>query len=58
MAKGLSLVLNGKESVFGLSSMDRAAVYGKRRRIALDSKVSRAFESRFLQTVQWHFDPA
>lgn len=35
MAKGLSLVLNGKESVFGLSSMDRAAVYGKRRRIAL-----------------------
>ena len=38
MAKGLSLVLNGKESVFGLSSMDRAAVYGKRRRIALDTK--------------------
>ena len=38
MAKGLSLVLNGKESVFGLSSMDRASVYGKRRRIALDSK--------------------
>lgn len=37
MAKGLNLIFDGKESVFDLSSIDRADIYGKRRRIALDA---------------------
>jgi hypothetical protein len=36
MAKGLNLIYKGKESTLDLSSLDRADVYGKRRRVALD----------------------
>ena len=35
MAKGLTLIYQGKESELGLQSFDRADVYGKRRRLAL-----------------------
>ena len=35
MAKGLSLLFEGKESTLSLSSIDRSDIYGKRRRIAL-----------------------
>lgn len=36
MAKNLAISLNGVESTFGISSIDRSDLYGKRRRVALD----------------------
>jgi len=36
MAKVIAVSLNGAESTFTFSSVDRAAIYGKRRRMALD----------------------
>jgi hypothetical protein len=36
MAKNIIVSLNGEESSFGFKAVDRASLYGKRRRIALD----------------------
>lgn len=36
MARSIAVRWNGSESTFGLKSLDRAAIYGKRRRVALD----------------------
>lgn len=36
MAKNLAVSLNGVESSFGIASIDRSDLYGKRRRVALD----------------------
>ena len=36
MAKNIIVSLDGEESSFGFKAVDRASLYGKRRRIALD----------------------
>lgn len=36
MARSLVLTLDGEESSFGFKPVDRAAIYGKRKRVALD----------------------
>lgn len=36
VAKDLTLMFNGKDSVFSISSIDRSDLYGKRRRVQLD----------------------
>lgn len=36
MARVIAVSLDGVESTFGFKSVDRAAIYGKRRRVALD----------------------
>jgi hypothetical protein len=36
MAKVIAVTLGGSESTFAFTSIDRAAIYGKRRRVALD----------------------
>lgn len=38
MAKNLSFSFNGKDCVFAVESIDRSDLYGKRRRIQLDTK--------------------
>jgi len=37
MAKGLSVLFEGKASALNLSSIDRSDIYGKRRRLAIDA---------------------
>ena len=37
MAKVIAVTLGGSESTFAFTSIDRAAIYGKRRRVALDA---------------------
>lgn len=36
MARLISVTLDGSESTFGFTAVDRATIYGKRRRVALD----------------------
>jgi hypothetical protein len=38
MARVISVAFNGTESVFGFRAVDRSALYGKRRRVALDAE--------------------
>jgi hypothetical protein len=37
VAKSITFSLNGSESVFEITTLERSAVYGKKRRVALDS---------------------
>lgn len=36
MARNIVVTLHGEESSFDFKAIDRAAIYGKRRRVALD----------------------